>query len=172
MLETESAEQDHISDLGKFLTSTEDAGQRNTAGAEEIPLDTEATPGANPNPGRRPHHTVVGARISEVAYQANEWRMSHPDQPMPDGKVFTQPMGDRHQSRYAVTDDRPPRCSPRRPAAVAADAPRRVDVRRRFGGGTPFRCGWGLPASHGLQCFLTAHAQSVTEPGESGNGRE
>jgi hypothetical protein len=34
---------------------------------------------------------IVGARIPEVPYQIAEWRRRHPDQPISDGQIFTQP---------------------------------------------------------------------------------
>jgi hypothetical protein len=34
---------------------------------------------------------IVGARIPEVPYQVSEWRRRHPDQPISDGQIFTQP---------------------------------------------------------------------------------
>jgi DDE family transposase len=34
---------------------------------------------------------IVGARIPEVPYQVAEWRRTHPDEPIGDGQVFTQP---------------------------------------------------------------------------------
>jgi Transposase DDE domain len=34
---------------------------------------------------------IVGARIPEVPYQVTEWRRRHPDEPISDGQVFTQP---------------------------------------------------------------------------------
>jgi Transposase DDE domain len=34
---------------------------------------------------------IVGARIPEVPYQVAAWRRAHPDEPIPDGQVFTQP---------------------------------------------------------------------------------
>jgi hypothetical protein len=34
---------------------------------------------------------IVGARIPEVPYQVTEWRRRHPDQPISDGQIFTQP---------------------------------------------------------------------------------
>jgi Transposase DDE domain len=34
---------------------------------------------------------IVGARIPEVPYQIAEWRRRHPDQPVSDGQIFTQP---------------------------------------------------------------------------------
>jgi Transposase DDE domain len=34
---------------------------------------------------------IVGARIPEVPYQVAEWRRAHPDEPIGDGQVFTQP---------------------------------------------------------------------------------
>ena len=30
-------------------------------------------------------------RIPDIPYQASEWRRTHPDAPIPDGQVFTQP---------------------------------------------------------------------------------
>jgi len=34
---------------------------------------------------------IVGARIADIPYQVSEWRRTHPDEPIPDGQVFTQP---------------------------------------------------------------------------------
>jgi hypothetical protein len=34
---------------------------------------------------------IVGARIPEVPYQVTQWRRHHPDQPIGDGQIFTQP---------------------------------------------------------------------------------
>ena len=34
---------------------------------------------------------IVGARIPEVPYQVSEWRRTHPDEPIVDGQIFTQP---------------------------------------------------------------------------------
>jgi transposase len=34
---------------------------------------------------------IVGARIPEVPYQVTEWRRRHPDHPISDGQIFTQP---------------------------------------------------------------------------------
>jgi hypothetical protein len=34
---------------------------------------------------------IVGARIPEVPYQVSQWRSAHPDESIPDGKVFIQP---------------------------------------------------------------------------------
>jgi hypothetical protein len=34
---------------------------------------------------------ILGARISEVPYVAAQWRRDHPDEPIPDGHIFTQP---------------------------------------------------------------------------------
>jgi hypothetical protein len=34
---------------------------------------------------------IVGARIPEVPYQVAEWRRTHPDEPIFDGQIFTQP---------------------------------------------------------------------------------
>jgi hypothetical protein len=34
---------------------------------------------------------IVGARIPEVPYQVAEWHRRHPDEPIPDGEIFTQP---------------------------------------------------------------------------------
>jgi hypothetical protein len=34
---------------------------------------------------------IVGARIPEVPYQVAQWRRAHPDQPIADGQIFTQP---------------------------------------------------------------------------------
>jgi Transposase DDE domain len=34
---------------------------------------------------------IVGARIPDIPYQVTEWRRRHPDQPISDGQVFTQP---------------------------------------------------------------------------------
>ena len=34
---------------------------------------------------------IVGARIAEVPYQVAEWRRTHPDEPIGDGQIFTQP---------------------------------------------------------------------------------
>jgi hypothetical protein len=34
---------------------------------------------------------IVGARIPEVPYQVAEWRRTHPDEPIGDGQIFTQP---------------------------------------------------------------------------------
>jgi hypothetical protein len=34
---------------------------------------------------------IVEARIPEVPYQVTEWRRRHPDQPIVDGQIFTQP---------------------------------------------------------------------------------
>jgi hypothetical protein len=34
---------------------------------------------------------ILGARISDVPYVADQWRREHPDQEIPDGQVFTQP---------------------------------------------------------------------------------
>ena len=34
---------------------------------------------------------IVGVRIPEVPYQITEWRRRHPDQPISDGQIFTQP---------------------------------------------------------------------------------
>jgi transposase len=34
---------------------------------------------------------IVGARIPDIPYQVSEWRRTHPDAPIPDGQVFTQP---------------------------------------------------------------------------------
>jgi hypothetical protein len=44
---------------------------------------------------------IVGARIADIPYQVREWRRSHPDQPIADGKVFVQPtvMGTKADSR-------------------------------------------------------------------------
>lgn len=44
---------------------------------------------------------VVGARIPDVPYQVSEWRRTHPDQPIADQQVFTQPtlMGPKSDQR-------------------------------------------------------------------------
>ena len=34
---------------------------------------------------------IIGAKIPEIPYQVNKWHKEHPDQPIPDGHVFTQP---------------------------------------------------------------------------------
>jgi hypothetical protein len=34
---------------------------------------------------------IVGARIPDIPYQVAAWRRAHPDEPIPDGQVFTQP---------------------------------------------------------------------------------
>jgi hypothetical protein len=34
---------------------------------------------------------IVGARIPEMPYQVSEWRRSHPNEPIVDGQIFTQP---------------------------------------------------------------------------------
>ncbi|HET9301959.1 MAG TPA: IS1634 family transposase [Propionibacteriaceae bacterium] len=34
---------------------------------------------------------IVGARIPDIPYQVTEWRRRHPDQPISDGQIFTQP---------------------------------------------------------------------------------
>ena len=34
---------------------------------------------------------ILGARIPDVPYVVAKWRTAHPDQPIPDGHVFTQP---------------------------------------------------------------------------------
>jgi transposase len=34
---------------------------------------------------------IVGARIPDIPYQVAAWRRTHPDQPIPDGQIFTQP---------------------------------------------------------------------------------
>ena len=34
---------------------------------------------------------IIGERIPEIPYQVNKWRTEHPDAPIPDGHVFTQP---------------------------------------------------------------------------------
>ena len=34
---------------------------------------------------------IIGARIPHVPYLVQQWRIEHPDQELPDGKVFTQP---------------------------------------------------------------------------------
>ncbi len=34
---------------------------------------------------------IIGERIPEVPYQVKKWHIGHPDQPVPDGHVFTQP---------------------------------------------------------------------------------
>ena len=34
---------------------------------------------------------IVGARIPDIPYQVGEWHRRHPDEPIPDGQVFTQP---------------------------------------------------------------------------------
>jgi Transposase DDE domain len=34
---------------------------------------------------------ILGARIPDIPYVVTEWRQKHPDQPMPDGLVLTQP---------------------------------------------------------------------------------
>ena len=34
---------------------------------------------------------IVGARIPEVPYQVSQWRSAHPDEPIVDGQIFTQP---------------------------------------------------------------------------------
>jgi len=45
---------------------------------------------------------IVAARIPEVPYQVKQWRIDHPDQPIPDGQVFTQPttMGPKADQRH------------------------------------------------------------------------
>jgi hypothetical protein len=35
---------------------------------------------------------IVGARIPDVPYQVKEWHRTHPDQPIGDGQIFTQPL--------------------------------------------------------------------------------
>ena len=44
---------------------------------------------------------IVGARIPDVPYQVKQWRLDHPDQPIPDGQVFVQPttMGPKADQR-------------------------------------------------------------------------
>jgi hypothetical protein len=44
---------------------------------------------------------IVGARIPDVPYQVKQWRLDHPDQPIPDGQVFLQPttMGPKADQR-------------------------------------------------------------------------
>jgi hypothetical protein len=44
---------------------------------------------------------IVGARIPDIPYQITEWRRRHPDQPISDGQVFTQPsiMGSKADPR-------------------------------------------------------------------------
>src|SRR5512132_2128908 len=48
---------------------------------------------------------IVGARIPEVPYQITEWRRRHPDQPISDGQIFTQPSIMGGQSGSAAADD-------------------------------------------------------------------
>jgi hypothetical protein len=44
---------------------------------------------------------IVGARIPDVPYQVAQWRREHPDEPITDGQVFTQPttMGPKTDQR-------------------------------------------------------------------------
>jgi transposase len=44
---------------------------------------------------------IVGARIPDIPYQVAAWRRAHPDEPIPDGQVFTQPwvMGTKTEPR-------------------------------------------------------------------------
>jgi hypothetical protein len=44
---------------------------------------------------------IVGARIPDVPYQVKKWRQAHPDEPIEDGHVFTQPtvMGTKADQR-------------------------------------------------------------------------
>jgi hypothetical protein len=44
---------------------------------------------------------IVGARIPDVPYQVKKWRQAHPDEPIEDGHVFTQPtvMGTKPDQR-------------------------------------------------------------------------
>ena len=44
---------------------------------------------------------IVGARIPDIPYQVKKWRQAHPDEPIPDGQIFTQPtvMGPKTDQR-------------------------------------------------------------------------
>ena len=44
---------------------------------------------------------IVGARIPDVPYQVKKWRTDHPEEPIPDGQIFTQPtiMGPKADQR-------------------------------------------------------------------------
>jgi hypothetical protein len=44
---------------------------------------------------------IVGARIPDIPYQVKKWRTDHPDQPIGDGQIFTQPtvMGPKADQR-------------------------------------------------------------------------
>ncbi len=44
---------------------------------------------------------ILGARIPDVPYQVSKWHRKHPDEPIPDGHVFTQPLpaGPTEQAR-------------------------------------------------------------------------
>jgi hypothetical protein len=48
---------------------------------------------------------IVGARIPDVPYQVKKWRQAHPDEPIEDGHVFTQPtvMGTKADQRKRTT---------------------------------------------------------------------
>ena len=35
---------------------------------------------------------ILGARIPDVPYQVQRWHRQHPDEPIPDGHIFTQPL--------------------------------------------------------------------------------
>ena len=35
---------------------------------------------------------ILGARIPDVPYQVSKWHRQHPDEPIPDGHIFTQPL--------------------------------------------------------------------------------
>jgi hypothetical protein len=35
---------------------------------------------------------ILGARIPDIPYQVQRWHQAHPDEPIPDGHVFTQPL--------------------------------------------------------------------------------
>ena len=80
---------------------------------------------------------IVGARIPDIPYQVKKWRTDHPEEPIPDGQIFTQPtiMGPKADQR-GPHDHLP---VPHRPRQTHPARDRRADRESGEGGQGPDR---------------------------------